>query len=83
MGAVPGKGKPLVHVKEQLLPAVIGVLQVNVPPLTPVMRELAGGLAHPRELHQKAWIHSAFEKPKPDSFKDLTLVAVNTEVCIS
>jgi len=73
IGAVPGKGTPLLHLKEQLLPAVSGVVQVKMPLLIPVMRELAGGLAHPRELHQKPLIHSAFEKPKPESFKVRTL----------
>jgi hypothetical protein len=50
-GAEPGRGTPLLHVKEQLLPAMVGVVQVKVPVLTPVIRELAGRLAHPASMH--------------------------------
>ena len=47
-GAEPGTGTaPLSQVNEQLLPAVVGVVQLKVPPPCPVMSEFAGGLAHP------------------------------------
>ena len=51
MGALPGKGTPFLQVKEQLLPARSGVVQLKVPPLSPVMRELGGGLEHPGSKH--------------------------------
>ena len=44
IGAEPGRGyAPLLQVKEQLLPAVVGVLQLKVPELAGVISELAGG----------------------------------------
>jgi hypothetical protein len=59
-GAEPGRGTaPLLQEKEQVLPATAGVVQLKVPELTPVIRELAGRLAHPGK-HGKCEMRKAF-----------------------